>query len=172
VRDVCEHFLELALHGVPAPDGLLTRDIAARQLFVHLRLFPAFSRQNFKFFPLKLRTNQSFTDLCVFLHFRAKIFKFFPAKTRIQSVIYSLPIPPLPFTCVRDEIFNFPAKTQIQVQSTIYGLPIPSLPFTCVSAKILNFSPPKLRFNQSFTAYLFYLCLFPAFAPKFPNFSR
>ncbi len=57
------------------------------------------------------------------------------------------------------------------------------LPASCLStsafflhfpAKILNVFPPKLRFkfNQPFTASLFHLCLFPAFAPTFQIFSR
>ncbi len=108
-----------------------------------------------------------------FLHFRAKTLNFSLPKLRFKfnqsftAYLFHLCL----LSALAPKFQIFPAKTQIQVQSTIFNLPILSLPFTCVCDKISNFSSqnskffqPKLRtyqsFNQSFTAYLFYLCLF------------
>ncbi len=149
MRDVSEHLLQLALHGVPAPDGLLTRDIAARQLLVHLRLFPAFSRQNFKFFPPKLSTNELITDLRLFPTFSPKILNFFPA------YLFHLRLFP---AFQRQNFKFFPAKTQHQ--PIISSFPVPPLPFPAFSRQNIKFFPRQnsdssnhLQLNYSTSAY-------------------
>jgi hypothetical protein len=94
--------------------------LSTNQLITNTCVFQH-SRQNFKIFPPKLSSNLinhlqfNYFISAYFLHSRKNL-KFSPAKTQIQiqSINYSLTIPSLPFTCVRDEISNFLSKTKYQ----------------------------------------------------------
>jgi hypothetical protein len=91
---------------------------------------------------------QCVCDICgAILPYSAPKFQIFPAKTPNPSIIYSLPIPLLHFSCIRAKISKFfPLKLSTNQSHTDL----------CVFQNLrqnFNFFTPKLRILLSFTAF-------------------